>query len=65
MPEHIKPGQSECLRCERLFVFFYRTNRRVYCGICVEIERREQLAFLAGQRYRDRVLRLREETRAT
>ena len=47
----MKPGQSECGRCEKLFVFFYRTNKPIYCAPCGVIERDEARMFFT-QAYR-------------
>lgn len=45
-----KPAQAECRRCEKLFCYFQRTTRRLYCGLCVEMERIDLLEFTKTQR---------------
>jgi late competence protein required for DNA uptake (superfamily II DNA/RNA helicase) len=60
----MKPGQSECQRCEKLFVFFYRTNKPIYCRSCNVIERIEASAFFNARVRIERLLKRREEMRA-
>lgn len=35
----LKPAQAECQQCERLFCFFYRFKRPIFCGQCIGIRR--------------------------
>lgn len=45
------PVQSECKRCEKLFCYFAHSNsRRLYCSLCVELERLDLLDFRKLQR---------------
>lgn len=45
-----KPAQAECKRCERLFCYFQIAARRLFCSLCVEIDRLESLEFSRTQR---------------
>ena len=44
-----RPAQSVCKLCDRLFAYFQRTKRRMYCDPCVEIERVAALAYSNNQ----------------
>lgn len=52
----MKPAQSHCRLCQRLFAYFQTTKRRTYCSPCVEIERRSALVFSNDRRRRERLL---------
>lgn len=46
------PTQHECARCKRLFCYFRKTKPRMYCGPCVELERRDSVVALRSDRPR-------------
>lgn len=50
-----RPAQAECRLCLRLFAYFQTTKRRMYCGPCVEIERRAALVFSNDRKRRERL----------
>lgn len=50
-----RPAQSVCQLCERLFCYFQRTKRRMYCSPCVEIERRSAVVFSNDKQRRERL----------
>lgn len=39
------PTQTICARCENLFCYFRSRRPRMYCGPCVELERKDQRDF--------------------
>lgn len=51
----MKPAQSHCRLCSRLFCYFQVSKRRTYCSPCVEIERRSALVFSNDRQRRDRI----------
>lgn len=48
-PGDVKPAQAYCRLCTRMFCYFLVTKRRMYCGPCVEIERRAANVFFNAQ----------------
>lgn len=42
------PTQAICTRCHKLFCYFRKRRPRMYCGPCVELERRDHAALGRG-----------------
>jgi len=57
-----RPVQDHCKLCTRLFAYFQRTKRRLYCSPCVEIKRNAALVISNEQQRLDR-LEARENAR--
>jgi hypothetical protein len=50
-----RPTQSVCKLCDRLFAYFQRTKRRMYCDRCVKIERQSANVFFNELARRNRL----------